>query len=176
MKIMESVLFISILLITNISFFLVIYLFLKKQSDKEVVQLKLELRKDRQNFFLPNRVEAYQRIILLLERISPNSLVMRNHSASLTAKDMQSVLLKAIREEFEHNIAQQIFISTESWETVKNAKEEIVKIINLAGSQLTNTASATELANKIFEITSELKNIPTEVSVKILKKELHELF
>lgn len=167
---------ISILVILSASFLITAYLFLKKNTSNELMQLKLELKKDRQNFFLPNRVEAYQRIILLLERISPNSLVMRNHNASLSAKSMQSELLKSIREEFEHNIAQQIFISIDAWETVKNSKEEIVKIINLAGSQLNDDATATELAGKIFEIVSDIKSIPTDNSIISLKKELQQLF
>lgn len=167
---------ISILIIVTASILITAYLFLKKNTSNELTQLKLELKKDRQNFFLPNRVEAYQRLILLLERISPNSLVMRNHHPSLSAKTMQSELLKSIREEFEHNIAQQIFISIEAWETIKNSKEEIVKIINLAGSQLKEDATSTDLAEKIFQIVSEIKTIPTENSIIYLKKELQQLF
>lgn len=167
---------ISILVIVSASILITAYLFLKKNTSNELTQLKLELKKDRQNFFLPNRVEAYQRLILLLERISPNSLVMRNHNPSSSAKMMQGELLKSIREEFEHNIAQQIFISINAWETVKNSKEEIVKIINLAGSQLKEDATSTDLAQKIFEITSEIKSIPTENSIVSLKKELQQLF
>jgi hypothetical protein len=173
---MDMIFQISILIIVTASILITAYLFLKKNTSNELTQLKLELKKDRQNFFLPNRVEAYQRLILLLERISPNSLVMRNHHPSLSAKTMQSELLKSIREEFEHNIAQQIFISIESWETIKNSKEEIVKIINLAGSQLKEDATSTDLAEKIFQIVSEIKTIPTENSIIYLKKELQQLF
>jgi hypothetical protein len=173
---MDMIFQISILIIVTASILITAYLFLKKNTSNELTQLKLELKKDRQNFFLPNRVEAYQRLILLLERISPNSLVMRNHHPSLSAKTMQSELLKSIREEFEHNIAQQIFISIEAWETIKNSKEEIVKIINLAGSQLKEDATSTDLAEKIFQIVSEIKTIPTENSIIYLKKELQQLF
>jgi hypothetical protein len=173
---MDMIFQISILIIVTASILITAYLFLKKNTSNELTQLKLELKKDRHNFFLPNRVEAYQRLILLLERISPNSLVMRNHHPSLSAKTMQSELLKSIREEFEHNIAQQIFISIEAWETIKNSKEEIVKIINLAGSQLKEDATSTDLAEKIFQIVSEIKIIPTENSIIYLKKELQQLF
>jgi hypothetical protein len=165
-----------ILLITAFGIIYIVYLFLNKQNSKELNQLKLELKKDRQNFFLPNRVEAYQRIILLLERINPNSLIMRNHNPSLSAKNMQSELLKVIREEFDHNIAQQVFISIEGWETVKNSKEETIKIINLAANQLNENASSTDLAARIFELISEIKTMPIDLSIKLLKKELQELF
>lgn len=166
----------SILLVTAFGIIATVYLFLNKQSSIELAELKLELKKDRQNFFLPNRVEAFQRVILLLERINPNSLVMRNHNPSLSAKAMQSEFLRIIREEFDHNIAQQIFISIEAWETVKNAKEEVIKAINLAANQLNENHSSTDLASKIFEIISEINTLPTDSSIKVLKKELQNLF
>ena len=111
--------------------FLTVALFLKRQNEKEVRHLQIELRKERQNFFLPSRVESYQRAVLLMERIHPNSLVMRLHNPGLPAKAFQSELLKAIRDEYDHNVAQQIFISLQAWTMVKNSKEEIIKIINL---------------------------------------------
>ncbi len=173
---METIILISIFTLSSITSIAIIYLFLSKQSKKENVALKLELKKNRQDYFLPNRVEAYQRFVLLMERISPNSLVMRLHDSNLSAKSFQTELLGAIRNEFEHNIAQQLFISPKSWEITKNAKEEIIKIINLAASQLQETANATELASKIFEITSEIKSLPTEAAILSLKVELQELF
>jgi hypothetical protein len=134
------------------------------------------LKKERQSFFLPNRVEAYQRAVLLMERISPNSLVMRLHNPGLPAKMMQSELLKAIREEYDHNVAQQIFISPKAWEMVRNSKEETIKIINIAGGQMSDVSMALELSAKIFEITAEVGQLPTEITIEFLKRELQELF
>jgi hypothetical protein len=128
-----------------------VVLFLRKQSEKDLRNMQIELKKERQSFFLPNRVEAYQRAVLLMERISPNSLVMRLHNPGLPAKMMQAELLKAIREEYDHNVAQQIFISPKAWEMVRNSKEETIKIINIAGGQ-------------------------TEITIEFLKRELQELF
>lgn len=173
---MDILIQLAILIIPSGAIFLTISLFLKRQSEKDVRNLQIELKKDRQNFFLPNRVEAYQRAILLMERIHPNSLIMRLHSSSLTAKTFQADLLKAIREEYDHNVAQQLFISLQGWSMVKNSKEETIKIINLAGSQMESTSSSTDLASKIFEISAEVGNLPTEITVDYLKKELQELF
>ena len=153
-----------------------VVLFLRKQSEKDLRNMQIELKKERQSFFLPNRVEAYQRAVLLMERISPNSLVMRLHNPGLPAKMMQSELLKAIREEYDHNVAQQIFISPKAWEMVRNSKEETIKIINIAGNQMLATSTGMDLSAKIFEIVSEVGQLPTEITVEYLKKELQELF
>jgi hypothetical protein len=153
-----------------------VVLFLRKQSEKDLRNMQIELKKERQSFFLPNRVEAYQRAVLLMERISPNSLVMRLHNPGFPAKMMQAELLKAIREEYDHNVAQQIFISPKAWEMVRNSKEETIKIINIAGGQMSDVSMALDLSAKIFEITAEVGQLPTEITIEFLKRELQELF
>lgn len=150
--------------------------FLRKGSSDEMRALNFELKKQRQEFFLPNRVDAYQRIVLLMERIHPNSLVMRLHNPGLPAAAMQAKLLESIRAEFEHNIAQQIYVSPQVWEIVRRAKDETMKIINLAGNQMGPTSVGMDLASKIFEIVGEVGTLPTEIAVEALKKEMQELF
>ena len=150
--------------------------FLRKEAEKEAKILGLELKKERQEFFLPSRVEAYQRAVLLMERIHPNSLVMRLNNPGLPSAAMQVKLLEAIREEYEHNIAQQLFISPAAWDMVKKSKEETIKIINLAGKQMTATSNGMDLSGKIFEISAEVGTLPTEITVEVLKKELQQLF
>lgn len=172
----ELILHIALVVLPAGGVFLTVALFLKRQGEKEVRHLQIELKKERQNFFLPSRVESYQRAVLLMERINPNSLVMRLHNPGLPAKAFQADLLKAIRDEYDHNVAQQIFISIQAWAMVKTSKEETIKIINLAGNQMGSIATSTDLAGKIFEIVNEVGTTPTDITVEYLKKELQELF
>ena len=173
---MGPIFFLAILGSTSISIIIVVYLFLKRQSHKEQVNLEVELKKQRQEFFLPNRVDAYERAILLMERLHPNSLVMRLNNPSLPAKIMQAEFLKTIREEFDHNITQQLFISPIAWKLLRDSKEELVKLINLAASQVQENATAIELSAKIFELVAQLEKLPSEVATEFLKKEFQELF
>lgn len=158
-------------------------LFLRRQADifrqfteRDLRNFQLELKKERQSYFLPHRAEAYQRVVLLMERITPNSLIMRVHNPAMPAKVIQSQLLDNIRNEFEHNIAQQLFISPKGWEMVKNSKEETIRIINLAGDQMDATAMSLDLCAKIMEIVAEIGETPTEITAKFLNRELQELF
>ena len=173
---MGPIFFLVILSITSISIIIIVYLFLKRQSQKEQVNIEVELKKQRQEFFLPNRVDAYERAILLMERLHPNSLVMRLNNPSLPAKIMQTEYLKTVREEFDHNITQQLFISPIAWKLLRDSKEELVKLINLAASQLPENATAIELSAKIFELVAQLEKLPSEVATEFLKKEFQELF
>jgi hypothetical protein len=173
---MGPIFFLAILGSTSISIIIIVYLFLKRQSQKEQVNLEVELKKQRQEFFLPNRVDAYERAILLMERLHPNSLVMRLNNPSLSAKIMHAEFLKTIREEFDHNITQQLFISPIAWKLLRDSKEELVKLINLAASQVQENATAIELSAKIFELVAQLEKLPSEVATEFLKKEFQELF
>lgn len=154
----------------------VVYLFLKKQNDTQIQRVALELKKERQQHLLPSRVEAYQRAVLFMERISPSNVVMRLHNPGKPARVMQADLLKSIREEYDHNVAQQIFISSQAWDMVKDAKEETIKIINIAGNAMEETATGMDLSAKIFEIVAEVGDLPTEITIKFLKEELQRLF
>lgn len=154
--------------------------FLRKNNERDdlnnVRALQAELKKQRQEYFLPNRLEAYQRAILLMERIHPNSLIMRTINPGLPAHMYQAELLKAIREEYDHNVAQQLFITPAIWEMVKNSKEETIKIINIAGRQMTATSMSSDLAAKVFELVGEIGEMPGDITVKALKEDLQKLF
>ncbi len=173
---METLLHLALILIPTGAVIYMAYLFLKKQGERDSKNLELELRKERQSYFLPTRVDAYQRLVLLLERIHPNNVVMRVHTPSLSAKGLQAELLKSIREEYDHNVAQQLFVSHKAWQMVQNSKDETVKIINIAASQVGPEANSTELAGKIFEIVGEVGKLPSDFALEFIKTELQQLF
>jgi hypothetical protein len=173
---MDALLQIALIILPAGGVLLTAIYFLRRETSKEMLNMQIDLRKQRQEFFLPNRVEAYQRAVLLMERIHPNSLVMRLHNPGMPAKSLQADFLKAIREEYDHNVAQQLFISPQAWQMVKNSKEETIKIINIAGNQMQATSTGMELSAKIFELVAEIGQLPSEITVELLKKELQELF
>jgi hypothetical protein len=173
---MDALLTALIVLLSSGGVILTAYYLLKRETDREKLNLQLELRKSRQEYFLPNRVEAYQRSVLYLERINLNSLIMRLHNPGLPARLIQSELLKTIRDGYDHNVAQQLFVSPQGWKMLRDSKEETIKIINIAGNQMNETALSTDLATKIFELVGEIGQLPTEITVEFLKKELQDLF
>ena len=173
---MEFVLQIALIIFPAGAVLLTTIFFLRKESSQELRSMQIEMKKQRQEFFLPNRVESYQRAVLLMERIHPNSLVMRLHNPGLPARALQAEFLQAIRDEYDHNVAQQLFVSIQGWQMVKNSKEETIKIINLAGNQMSAAATGMDLSAKIFEIVAEIGQLPTEITVEYLKRELQELF
>jgi hypothetical protein len=176
MDFLEFLAYVIIALLPATAVIVVVYILLKKNGEREITALTMQLKKERQTNFLESRVDAYQRAVLLMERIHPNSLIMRNFNPGLPAGAFQAKLLDQIREEFDHNVAQQIFISPGAWEMVKTSKEETLKIINIAGRQMEPTAMAGDLSTRIFEIIAEVGELPTEITIKHLKTEVQKLF
>jgi len=149
--------------------------FNKKINFSESLAVQGELRKQRQEFFLSHRMEAYQRAILYMERIHPVTIVMRMNQQQMNAVLFQSMLLKAIRDEYDHNVAQQMFISPNAWHVLKNAKEETVKLINVGASELPADASSSDLAKAIITLTADINPLPSEIAIDALKAEFQQL-
>jgi hypothetical protein len=125
---------------------------------------------------LPMRLQAYERISLFLERITVDSLVVREQESTLTCREFHQRLLAVVRAEFEHNLTQQIYLSTDAWSIVRNAKEETVNIINSAAMQVNPDGPALELSKKILEIQMEAESSPSQVALDQLKKEFRSVF
>jgi len=143
---------------------------MKKQPSGHTVQ------GEEQKILLPLRLQAYERIILFLERISPNSLIMRMNKPEMSSVQLQSALIKVIREEFEYNLSQQLYISLKAWELVKNAKEETIKLINMASGRIQETASSGELIKSILDLAVEKERLPVNDAIDEIKKEIQKIF
>jgi hypothetical protein len=129
----------------------VVYLLLKDFRKTESERQKHSNDAEKFRLVAPLRLQAYERMILLLERIAPSQLIMRNIQPEQSAASLQNVLVSNIRQEFEHNLSQQVYISSNAWELIKNAREAVVSDINSAAERLNETATATDLAQLIFE-------------------------
>jgi len=156
--------------------FVACFFILKKFMDNEYRKQLLELRKANQNYTTPLRLQAYERMILFLERVSLNNLVSRVQKRGMSAKQFQSDLIVTVRTEFEHNLSQQIYVSQAAWDTVKLAKEEVIKVINVSAMQVKDDATSAELSQKIFEILLKLEVSPTQMAISTIKKEVRQLF
>ena len=168
-EILKLILPASIVFLTS---FYIIKNFLDSEAKKRVLDVKISNRE----FITPVRLQAYERLALFLERISPNSLVMRIHKNGMSARLLQTELLKTIRAEFEHNLSQQIYISNKGWEMVKNAKEEMIRLVNLSSARVSDAASGTELSQVIIDLASKIDKLAPQVALEYLKKEIAQTF
>lgn len=152
--------------------YLVVMSFLSKEREKMLVELKSQHTQT----ILPLRLQAAERICLLLERITPNNLVRRSSPSEFSAAELHSRLVSEVREEFNHNLSQQVYFTDEAWETVRKAVEDTVTIINMSRQHLGAEASGMELAKAIFSQSLEQKNDSISQALKQIKSEVQHYF
>jgi len=98
------------------------------------------------------RLQAYERLVLLTERIALPNLISRLNQPGISALEMKIILTENIKHEFEYNSTQQLYVSPVSWDSVRNLKEQNIMIINQVSGSMLPTASASELNKKILEV------------------------
>ena len=156
--------------------FFTVVVMLRAWSRNEEKRRKKEFNMHLTDDILPVRLQAYERSILLLERISPDSMIMRISRNDFTARQLQQELLSNITSEFEHNIAQQTYLSSEAWEKIKIAKNQVINLVNETAGEVTPDASGPTLGKLILERLTELKNPPSQAAIDFLKQEVKTLF
>ncbi|HRY31844.1 MAG TPA: hypothetical protein P5531_02635 [Bacteroidales bacterium] len=124
----------------------------------------------------PIRLQAYERIMLFLERINPGSLIVRISDTGQDARTLQRALVNAVREEYEHNLSLQVYMSVKAWEMVKSGKEELITVINQAAGEVPADAEGLELSRKIFELYLKQEKPSLVQAVEFLKKEINQFF
>ena len=101
---------------------------------------------------VPLQLQAYERLVMLCERIAIPNLVSRMNQPHLSAREMQVILIETIKQEFEYNASQQIYVNPVAWETVKNLKDQNLLIINQIASLLPPDAKALDLNRQLVEV------------------------
>ena len=147
------------------------YLMLQYFHNKSTYEKGKEIDIQKTKTFFPLQIQAYERVILFLERIDPNNMIIRTHKNGMNAITLHRELLKIVREEYTHNMSQQIYIQPKSWKTVLNAKDETIQMINVAINNLEADASGLDLSAKIFESIAAKKTSPTQKARNAIVKE-----
>lgn len=161
--------------VTGFIFYKIAKTYFDNQQKTQLLQMKIDERQESLRVVTPIRLQAYERMALYLERISPNSLIIRTFRPGMDIKALQVAMTKAIRDEWEHNLSQQVYLSTESWNRIREAKEEMINLINGCAVKLAADADPTSLAGAIFESCAKSK-IPTDEAIEYMKNEIQERF
>ena len=146
--------------------------FLKANQDLTRLKLENEKSKEKEKVLIPLKLQAYERMVLFLERINPPNLLTREMQAGLAATQLQAILLKTLRDEYDHNMSQQLYISETCWEAIKTAREQVATLINTSATKVKQDDPAIKLANEILTGDFESKSDPIEKAMAAIKKEI----
>jgi hypothetical protein len=151
------------------------YITVKSMLDNQKESLTLIGKTDSKKIILPLQLQAFERVCLLLERISPQNLLLRLNGKALNVADFQLLLTNEIREEFNHNLSQQVYMSDLAWTQVRNAVEQTIGLINEASIGLEPNANGIELSKNILKTLMNNNQNACETALYNIKREIREI-
>lgn len=121
---------------------IVMHKFYKSEAEKRLWELKRLSQKE----ISPLRMRAYERLSLLLERTTPEHMLIELNLGEMTILQVQQHLMRTIRMEYDHNLSQQIYVSDQVWEAILAARDQMVAFINTMAQQMPPESTALEYA------------------------------
>lgn len=171
----ETILEIVRYTIPSLTVFGIVYYLMNNQQKQniqlEAIKMQREDKKNKTNF----KMQAYERLIMLCERIDPVNLFLRLSVHEMTVKQLQSSMLIAIKQEVEHNYSQQLFVSQSLWKIIIMASDQIASLITEAGSKLNPEDDAGKLIELLSSFENHLGNSPLVTAKNAIKEEFESL-
>ena len=152
------------------------YLSVKSFLSKDFNSKLLELKAKNTDVVLPVRLQAFERMALYLERITPNNLLLRLNDISYSSGQLHEILLSEIRQEYNYNLSQQIYMSDKTWSMIREATEQVTATINDAAMEVEKDTPSLNLARKIMERLIESGQDLTAQALIVLKEEVRTYF
>jgi hypothetical protein len=154
----------------------VAFYLIKPYLDKTHRLQVLELKKAADNTTLPLRLQAYERVVLLIERINPAAMLVRLNAAGYSAAELHHLAVQEVGNEYQHNITQQVYVSSRAWGVVRRLKDDTVTLLNNTYRSLPEGASGMDLARMLLAQIGQQENNPYEVAAAMIRTDLDELF
>jgi len=165
----QTILYMAIpYLMIGIPVLILVNWFLKQNLKSKQIEISLSMQKE----MLPLRIQAYERLTILLERINPDTLILREQKQGLSNLQLHTLLLKGIRSEFEHNLAMQIYLPAKTWDLILKSRDEVIKLINTCAGEVKAEGPSMELSQKILERYSKESDFYLKQAKEALKKDI----
>ncbi len=132
--------------------------------------------KDERLQLLPLRLQAHERLIIFIERINPANLLLRVHQQGISVADLQSIILNEVRSEYQHNVAQQLYVDNTTWNVVRGLKDDTLAMLNNAVKGLPEGATGADLSRKILQHMSGITDSPYDLTLDLIKRDIQQLF
>jgi len=153
------------------------YFIIRHFLQNDYQKRQLELRKTNSGEVAHLRMQAYERLIIYMERINPSNLLVRLTTSTVSAAQLKHELVESINEEFNHNIAQQLYVSPQAWKIIRVVKEQLINLVNNSFHELNDPgAKGVDLSKKILDNIIKSEEIPTDKAIDFLKKEFKLMF
>ena len=151
--------------------FLTVYYLFRQYLTQQLQVKTLEFNQKQQATTVPMRLQAYERLSLFLERINIPGMILRVQEENMSAKQLSLSLMIAVQKEFEHNITQQVYVSSQLWKIISLAKEDVLATIQASTTKVDGKASAKVLSKVLMEDLAKKERRPQDIALEAIKKE-----
>lgn len=179
---MEALTIIILSIVFLIAIVVVCYFFLQQtkqfvtnEQKKTILEIQKIQEAQLRKVVTPIQLQSYERLVLMLERMKPENLVLRCYSADMSTKLLKDVMIQNIRDEYEHNLSSQLYISNKAWIYIQNAKEDMINHLNAISPKQDEKLSPTQYAGLLFEQMANQKS-PIEIAQENLKQEIQSKY
>ena len=152
--------------------FFTVYYILKQHFDHEQKKFTAEKNLEISKNSLPLKVQSYERIALMLERIRIVNLAMRLNSKDISVRDLCKTMMMGVQQEFEHNLVQQIYVSEKLWEIILFSKNEVMHHLNELSQKCDNGLAENDARQILYAEISQQTNLIIDKALAAIKKEI----
>lgn len=153
-----------------------VYYILKRDIQRFFDLKTIELNKESRAQILPLRLQAHERLIIFIDRINPPNLLVRLHQQGISIAVLQAGILNEVRSEYQHNVTQQLYLDSVTWNVVRKLKDDTIAMINNAVQGLPADANGIELSKAILQHMASIDENPYDLTIELIKKDIHRLF
>lgn len=150
---------------------IIAHTFYKNEEKKRMHELKRAAQKE----ISPIRLRAYERLALVLERTQPEHMLLELNINELSVMQLQQTLLRQIRQEFDHNLSQQIYVSEELWDKIILARDEVAAFVNQMAIQLPQGSTTMDYAKVLMSAYRNNGVTPHQLALQALQEEVSKL-
>jgi len=143
--------------------------------DNQYALESLKYRQGQSQDILPLKLQAYERLMLLCERISVPNLTYRLATKDVSKEQLQTAMMIAIQQEYEHNLTQQIYVSDKLWDIINLAKDQTIQIISKATESMQAGDPPSMLVERATRIMNSMNMNPLDQAKSAIKQELKQL-
>lgn len=173
---METALDILKYILPSIVVFFTAYILVGKFIEENKAKMQFQKSNDNKELLNPLKLQAYERLIVFLERISPQQIIMNNDIKGSSAKEAKYIFSEAVKAEYNHNVSQQIYVSPQLWSLIRVVKEEVLEFINTSAEAAGATGSGVDMCKIMVNRLIEENKQPTQKAIDFLKSEVKIFF
>lgn len=137
---------------------------------------QLELNKEQRQITLPLRLQAYERLSLFCERITIPNLILRIRTKEMTNAELRMAIVLTVQQEYEHNVAQQIYVSDELWRIIQFSRDEAIRVVTGIAETVQPNENSKGLADALFKYIDESDANIVSITQSAIRKEIQLLF